>query len=109
MTDLGTWRPTAHDREGQRCRCFECAPLPTISVDEALRSIGKRHERDLQIARRLRMAPDEVEPFLFRLALYDVREEARVEEEAAARLDRTRWTRLRGKGVSLRLPRPRAA
>lgn len=124
MTDLGTWRETAHDRspraKGERCRCFECGPPPTIGLYEALRSDVKRRERDLQVARELRMAPDEVEPFLRRLALYDVREQARVEEEAAERLTAARMhrveveaqgelTRLRGKGVVRRLPRPKAA
>lgn len=119
-TDLGTWRTTAHDRGDERCLCTVCGPPPTLTVYDALRSPEKRRERDLQVARRMRMAPDEVGPFLERLALYDVREQARVQEEAVARLtEATRQretveargdlTRLRGKGVVRRLPRPRAA
>ena len=101
MTDLGTWRPTAHDArgsEGERCRCFECAPTPTLSVYDALRSPSKRAERDLQIAASLRLAPDEVEPFLRRLALYDLREEARQEEEAVTRLLAARRRRVEVEG-----------
>lgn len=93
MTDLGTWRATAHDREGQQCRCAECAPIPTVSLYEALRSPSLRRERDIQEARRRRLKPDEVDTYLRYLEVYDLHTEARVMNDARdevvhARLDR---------------------
>lgn len=92
MTDLGTWRQTAHDRDGQRCCCAECAPIPTVSLYEAIRSPSLRRERDLQEARRRRLKPDEVDTYLRYLQVYDLHTEARVMNEARdevglARLD----------------------
>lgn len=93
--DLGTWATTDHDSrapEGERCRCGECAPPPTISLYEGRRSPERQRERDLQIARWRRLAPDEVAPYLRYLALYDLRTEERELREATeavvcARLD----------------------
>ena len=90
--DLGTWRPTAHDRDGELCRCCECAPPVTISLYEARASTDRRKERDLQTARWRRLRPDEVLPFLNHLRLYDLRAEERelqaaTEAVVCARLD----------------------
>lgn len=121
--DLSTWRPTAHDErapEGERCWCGVCAPPPSVSEYEAASSTTARGERDVQLAAWLRLAPDQVEPFLRRLSLIDVWTEIAEEEDAitalhAARAKRAEvesrgdLTRLRGQGVqrlSRRLPRP---
>lgn len=83
---------------------------PSVTVDEALRSPSKRRERDEQLAAWCGLAEDEVAPFLARLALYDLREQARQEEEAVARLEaaqarrievegRGELERLRGQGI----------
>jgi len=93
--NLGTWATTDHDArapEGERCRCGECAPPPTTTLYEARRSPERQRERDLQIARWRRLAPDEVPPYLRYLALYDLRTEERELREATeavvcARLD----------------------
>lgn len=124
--DLGTWRPTAHDErapEGERCACIECAPPPAISVYEAASSTTRRGERDVQLAAWLRLAPDEVEPFLRRCALADIWTEIAQEEDAITALNAARarrvevenrgdLARLRGQGVkrlARRLPRRDAA
>lgn len=69
-------------------------PAPTVTIVEALLSEDKRRERDEQLAAWCGLAEDEVAPFLRRLALYDLREEARQEEEAVRRLEAARKRRV---------------
>jgi len=123
VMDLGTWRPTVHDQRapgGERCRCAECAPPPTLSVYEALRSPLVSRERDLQIAAWRRLRPDEVPAYLAYLRLYDTRKAAYDEDEATAELLAARYrritaesegdvVRLRGKGLHRLKPRASAA
>jgi hypothetical protein len=63
-------------------------PPPTITIDDARRSEEARRLRDRQLARWCGLAPDEVEPFLRRLRIFDARSmawELRMAREAAER------------------------
>lgn len=98
------------------------APLPSHDdMAAALTSPAERRRVDEMYAAACGIVePAAVEQFVARLALYDVREAARQEEEAITRLHAARarrvevegrgdLTRLRGQGVVRRLPKPRAA
>jgi hypothetical protein len=63
-------------------------PVPTISIDEALRSEEARRLRDRQLAHWCGLSADETELFLRRLRIFDARSEAwdlRMAREAAER------------------------
>lgn len=77
---------------GGRCICHECAPPPTITEVEALRSAEARRARDEQLVGWLRLTPSEGETFLGHLEVYDLRAKAReiraaTEDIANAQLD----------------------
>lgn len=71
---------------GGRCFCPECAPPPTVSEVEALRSADARRERDEQLVAWLRLTPSEAETFLGYLEVYDIEQSTR--QLTHARLDR---------------------
>lgn len=96
-------------------------PLPSHDdMAMARTSPAERLRVDRMYAAACGIEPDAVDQFIARLALYDIREATRVEEEAITRLYAARakrvevesqgdLVRLRGQGVtrlSRRLPRP---